>query len=840
MKSLHSTPVATLKLLAALAALPLAGSLAHAQFGLTGTSYTQDFDSLGTALPTNWDVRTGGNSTVLGTAATFSTTAADWGATGGAFKNLASATGLASSDISATQTASTDRALGIRQTGAFGDPGAAFNFNFNASGKTFSALSIDLEMLSVQTRSTVWSLQYGLGASPTSFTTLGTYNDPGTFGTTTLTFNAGALAGMNNQANVWFRVVALTVSGTSGSRDTFALDNFSLTFAASGSDINIGAGSVFTASSFGGAAFSAGDVAIFNGTAGTVSLSGAVVAGSLKFTSNGYTLASPTASDTISTPGAIEVADGATATISGKITGANSLTKAGTGTLVLTNSTNDFVGNVGIGAGVLEVGSDAVLGAAANDIALSGGTLKPTSSLSLGAGRDLTGSGSVAIANGQMLTVNGLLNTASLTLTDSGTLAVNGSGNNTVGTLTLNAPASLTGNALVATGLTTGSYSGNATIANALNFGTGTRALSITGNLSLTGAVSNSNTTSYLTKTGPGTLSISGDTSGFIGGVQLGTQGNATTQVEGGQFILGATSTLGTAQMRLNSGTLTLAGSSPRTLVNSLSIGGRIGGVTTPTISGADVTFTGGNNSFFRATGSSGQLALNVNNVTTLTGIWVASTGTGNTTGVTLGGSGKLVIEGNAAAVTESWTLADTVTFQLKNLIGGGVTVGSGATLMGNGTVSGAAKIASGGFLAPGNSIGTMSFSSGLILDGGSTLKFELDSNGSTSDLLAITGNLEKGTGSSLIALDFGGTGAAGTYTLASFTALAGGFTVGDVSLFNIIGLAGGLTGTLDLQGTQLLLNVTGALIPEPAAAATLAGLGLLGFAATRRRRRQG
>ena len=218
---------------AGLAVLLFLPAAAFAQLTLTGTSYTQNFDNLGTSLPSDWTVRTGATASSLGTSATFTTASSTWANTTGDFKNLASATGLSSGSTTLAQNNSTNRALGIRQAGSFGDPGASFNFNFNSTGLTLSSLSVDLQLLSPQGYSTTWSLQYATGASPSSWTTFATYSDPGTFGSTTITASSGALSGMSNQNNVWFRAVALSASTGSGSRDTFALDNFNLTFAAS-------------------------------------------------------------------------------------------------------------------------------------------------------------------------------------------------------------------------------------------------------------------------------------------------------------------------------------------------------------------------------------------------------------------------------------------------------------------------------------------------------------------------------------------------------------------------------------------------------------------------------
>ena len=206
-------------------------STSLAQFTLTGTSYTQNFNSIGSGLPSDWSVRTSATSTSLGSSATFNTPATSWGTTTGQFANMAAATGLTSGATVTAQSNSSDRAAGIRQT-TFGDPGAAFVFNFNSSGLTVSSISLDLMMLSVQTRSTTWTIDYGIGSSPTSFTSLGTWSDPGTFGTTSITLTSG-LAGLSDQSNVQFRIVALNASTNTGSRDSIGLDNFTMAYSAS-------------------------------------------------------------------------------------------------------------------------------------------------------------------------------------------------------------------------------------------------------------------------------------------------------------------------------------------------------------------------------------------------------------------------------------------------------------------------------------------------------------------------------------------------------------------------------------------------------------------------------
>src|SRR5262245_24035504 len=105
--------------------------ISQAQITLTGNSYTETFDNVGTSLPNGWTVRKAASATALGTADTLRTTATAWNVTNAGFKNFASADGLAMGSTAVEQSTSTDRALGIRQTSAIGDPGAAFVLELN-------------------------------------------------------------------------------------------------------------------------------------------------------------------------------------------------------------------------------------------------------------------------------------------------------------------------------------------------------------------------------------------------------------------------------------------------------------------------------------------------------------------------------------------------------------------------------------------------------------------------------------------------------------------------------------------------------------------------------------
>ena len=195
---------------------------------LTGGTYTENFNNLGNGLPRGVRVVTGATTNSPGTDAEFSASQNTWGNTTGAFKNLASAEGLTSTASTTDQNNSTNRALGIRTTASFGDPGAAFIIAIdNTRGYTDINVSMDLMMLSVQGYSQTWTVDYRVGTSG-DFTVLGTWPDPGEWGTTPFAAALGSDAD-NSHEPVEIRVAALSAATGSGSRDTIAIDNLILT-----------------------------------------------------------------------------------------------------------------------------------------------------------------------------------------------------------------------------------------------------------------------------------------------------------------------------------------------------------------------------------------------------------------------------------------------------------------------------------------------------------------------------------------------------------------------------------------------------------------------------------
>ncbi|MEB2341986.1 MAG: hypothetical protein OZ932_08295, partial [Flavobacteriia bacterium] len=217
--------------LVALLAVPV-----NAQVTLSGSSYTEDFDAIGGGLPTGWTVRTGANASALGSSATYTATATAWSGTSGNFRNAASATGMVGNESSATQAASTDRALAVRQTGTFGDPGAAFTLQIdntlNLSNFNLSFLLQSLDAAS--SRTVTWRVDYGFGATPTTFTAATTSPASITTGGSTFTDQGVTVAfgsALDNHSGpVWIRIVTISSSSGSGNRPTSGIDDFQLSW----------------------------------------------------------------------------------------------------------------------------------------------------------------------------------------------------------------------------------------------------------------------------------------------------------------------------------------------------------------------------------------------------------------------------------------------------------------------------------------------------------------------------------------------------------------------------------------------------------------------------------
>lgn len=209
------------------------------QINLNSSPYIEDFNSIAAGLPTGVSVKTGANATAFGTDATLNSNPIEWNFTSSGFRNSASATGLTTTADVTAQSASTNRALALRQTGSFGDAGGSFVFQIaNTTNKTSFALSFKLQSLDVASpRSVTWSVDYALGDTPTAFinsSATGTLTTGGsTFSNNTINVNFSNLLD-NKTSKVWIRVTALAASTGSGNRPTSAIDDFNLSWIAAG------------------------------------------------------------------------------------------------------------------------------------------------------------------------------------------------------------------------------------------------------------------------------------------------------------------------------------------------------------------------------------------------------------------------------------------------------------------------------------------------------------------------------------------------------------------------------------------------------------------------------
>lgn len=207
-------------------------------------------------------------------------------------------------------------------------------------------------------------------------------------------------------------------------------------------------------------------------------------------------------------------------TLSGVVSG-TSLTKIGSGTLVLSN-TNTYTGGTIVNAGTVSITSDRGLGAVpgtatAGNLTLNGGTLATTYTGTLATNRGValgSAGGTLSTASGTTLTYGGIVaGTGSLTKTGAGTLTLTGANTYTGstilagGTLSINAdnrlgaaPTTPTANKLVFDGgtlATTASFTLDADRSIAVNSGGGTLNVATGTTLSFGGTI-----------TGPGELTL--------------------------------------------------------------------------------------------------------------------------------------------------------------------------------------------------------------------------------------------------------------------------------------------------------------------------------------------
>jgi len=177
-----------------------------------------------------------------------------------------------------------------------------------------------------------------------------------------------------------------------------------------------------------------------------------------------------------------------------------------------------------------------------------------------------------------------------------------------------------------------------------------------------------------LTKSGAGVLRLEGANVGLFG-MSLGDA--YATPATGGEIVITNKDALGTAdtdgtagapvvysQFQMNYGTLTAttALTGLNAIPNGVSLAGRLAAPVA--FAGESIQFVG-DSSLFAASGSSGDIVVNVNNHTTIAGA-VTPTGTGSISGLSIGGTGRLTFAGTLTALTTALKLRDSVTVEIN------------------------------------------------------------------------------------------------------------------------------------------------------------------------------
>jgi len=500
--------------------------------------------------------------------------------------------------------------------------------------------------------------------------------------------------------------------------------------------------------------FSAGS----NGTGSyTVTVSGTIdYVGGLTFEEGTVTLAG-TGSLNLRQNANITV-NATSATILSNITGSYGITKLGSGTLTLTGS-KTYTGATNIGTSG---------GASGGTLALGGSNVLPSTAVNIYAGTLSLGSNSDTIG---ALTLGGGASGTTAAVTGSGTLTLGGN----VTFDATNNPNGATISANLALGANRTFTIGDSSAAAA--------------DLTVSGVISNGSGTRALTKSGAGTLLLSG----------ANTYTGATT-ISQGTIAVGANAPSGSAGA--------LGNATSAIVVNNASTGSANTGLTIATSgvtinrainvanNGTGTVTLGGDSSLTSGTGAF------TGNVTLNRSVTLQAAGTSNVT------FGTGVISG-AGGITKTGT--GTVTLTSVNTFTGGVTVGNG-TLVGTSTGD---TTGLGGFKAFGNYSGVTSPTDVITVNSGATLSVQGQQlagagNASTNSYLNLVLNGTGYNGLGALRSTGGNSTWTGNTLLKSDATITNAAASGDNDLLFLGAYAHNTASNVALNGHTLTLNGTG------------------------------
>jgi len=462
--------------------------------------------------------------------------------------------------------------------------------------------------------------------------------------------------------------------------------------------------------------------AVFQGTAGTVTVIGTRSAAGLTFNSNFYTIEG----GTIALTGGAISGTGTGTTISSALSGSSGLLFSGGGSRTIDGNNTGLTGLIDVAAGVVRVGNNNALGSSSANkdrVQLQGGTV-------------LQLNGGIAFPK-----------------------------------------------AITTTGVGTIQAIGNSSISGAVSFGS-TTVFQLDGGAGLTlrGSAGLGSTGSTLVTDGTGRLIL--DTAGagataygfLIRGTDVTVQANAVAN----PFGVGANISLGDSA---GAHTLALNGATigNNAFLYATASSRKIENMAAGTSAYAGQVFLGDFTTVLRSTTTSGTLAVSghlrddggtanlaIGNATHQNaGTVLFSRAEGNLyDGSTTVHSGLLAVSNTSGSSTGS----------------GAVTVGSGGTLGGTGIIGGPVSVS--GSVAPGiGGIGTLRVNNDVKWSGGRSWAFELG-RAPASDHLRISGDFRK-SGGSVFRFDFRGTGQRGTYILAKWDGTTD-FSASDFSYTNL------------------------------------------------------